>query len=557
MPDQRIEQLGAIGLNSDIAPNLLPPNALTTARNVVMRDGSVASAPGERLVFPAGAYFDVEPLYHIAWRDNATNAQWVVISDGVDVWAYNINQGDGVGEKITPTDDDLPTGNPVTWNNGFVSFAILNGLLVVNSRSNGLFYWGAPGQVLKAASGWNANWRCYQIEAYRYQLVALGMIENAVEYPHKIRWSNSAQEGALPTQWDILLTNDAGDDILGETEGKIVGGVNVRDQLFIIKEDSVFGLRYIGGQYINAATRLEGGVGTRNPKGFCEMRGSLVVLTTADVLVFDGQNSRSLIDQKARVALFSDLSEENWDNCQVWFNSFTHQLYLSYPMLDTGRYVRSAVVFNLEEKTFTSYDLRNSYGFDLGLVSATAETIPTWDDLSGPFQSGTISPHWIEDGSWDAQQDGSWNKGVSQPSLPDTLVYESSDDGTQWWLAVRNFSDSNSDGTPKRCMIGRRGLPVEGAKGVVQLNWCWPEISGRIEDSDNNELPLKMRFGAQQTLNGQITWDPLIYDVYPDRTQTLDPRVSGRYLCWELTSEGLGSWTMAALTFGWESAGEH
>lgn len=551
MPEQRIDNLGAVGLNTDVMPSLLPPNVLTTANNVESSDGVLRSIQGERLVFVNGAKLDVEPIYHKTWVGFA-GEQWAIVSDGVDVWAYAFD-GDGVGEKITPTDDGQSTGTPQPWNNGFVSFAILNGLLVVNSASDGLFYWGGTGAPLLAAPGWDTTWKCKQIAAFRYQLIALGMTEDTNEYPHKIRWSTSAAEGDVPTIWDPQADNDAGDDILGETEGVIVGGTLVRDQLYIIKEDAVYAMRWIGGQYIHQVTRLEGGTGTRNPKGFCEMRGVLVVLTTSDVILFDGQNSKSLLDARARRAVYNAVSEGNWESAQVFYNPSTHILFMSYPTSNATLRLGFSLLYNREENTLSVYLLKNGYGFDLALIDYVVG-VPQWDDIS-PLISGP-SPRWIVDGTWDEQIDASWNKGVISPSNAQTIMYESDDAGTEYWMVFRQ-GNTNSDGTAKACKAGRTSMPIEGIPGLAQLNWVWPEISGKLVDpvDANVEVPVIMRFGGQETPEGQITWDPTQYQVYPDRTQTIDPRVTGRYISWEVSSEGVGEWSLGGLTFSWESAG--
>lgn len=656
MPEQRIDNLGAAGLNSDVLPTLLPPNVMTTMTNVVAEDGSLASIVGERLVFdPADGVWDNRPLlavrpeYHVTYID-FSQSQWVIIAgakvatpDEYQVFAYNIQGGDPAGIEITPTDDGTLTGTAAPWLPGRVSFAILNGVLVVNSTSNGLFYWqgtdvpltqapgpgddahtwlegsGAPSDVLGvdgdwyldtdtenpgnpaseswyvkgagtwalAGAGddlpygwrWRDGWRCEQIAAYRYQLVALRMTEDDVEYVHKTRWSNSAQEGALPTQWAILLTNDAGDDILGETPGRIIGGTNVRDQLMIVKEDSVFGLRYIGGQYVNQVTRLQGGVGTRNPRGFCEMRGALVVMTTSDVYVFDGQNSRSILDARARKAAFALLSEGSWDAAQCFYDSYTSRLYLAYPTQDGMRSLQGALVYNLEEDTYYTYLLQNGWGFDLAFANASVSGAPTYDDFPqgelcdedpnnpgepincvptpGYVPGAGVGPPWDPSGAYDTMVGISYDKQVETPSVPDLVMYESDAADTKWWL-VKRGGTTNSDGSAKLCRVGRTGLPVEGAHGIAQLNWCWPETTGGLEDDTGEtpvEVPLAIRFGSQETEEGEVSWDPVVQDIYPGSTQTLDPRVSGRFLAWEVESNGIGSWRLAALTLGWEPAG--
>jgi hypothetical protein len=544
VPDLRIENLGQVGLSTDVPPNLLPLNALTEASNVVAEDGAISSSPGERLIWEGTTWatrplLDVRPLYHRSWVDDS-QAQWVIISDGVNVWAYDI-LGDGTGEKITPTDDDTPAGASVPWSSGRVTFATLNGILVVNSASDGLFYWGGTATVLIAAPGWTSTWRCAEIAAYRYALVALGMTEGANEYPHKIRWSNSAAEGALPTTWTIAATNDAGDDILGETEGVIVGGCHVRDQLYIVKEDAVYSMRWIGGPYIHQVSRLKGGIGTRNPKGFCEMRGHLVVLTTSDVYLFDGQNSRSLLDGHARNAMFDAIAEENWDNAQVFFDAYRNRLYLAYPTSDASKFCQFALVYNSEESTFARLELNNGYGFDVGFVTDASSASPTWGTADSLV--------------WDTQDGASWNKGVEQPSTPSLLMYESDAADTEWWLVSQTFDGSNSDGSAKLCVVERDSLPIEGAKGVTQVNWAILEVEGDLVDTSNDQVPLKVQFGGQESVKGKITWDPTVHELYLDNQHVLDPRITGRYIAWRVESEGLGRWTLGAINIEWEHAG--
>ena len=146
MPRERIANLGEVGLNTDVAPTLLPANVVTGLNNVVPVNGSLETARGELRLFD----LDIEPRYHTAYRsfkfDGLAARQWFIVSDGVDVYAYHL-QADGtlITEQITPTDDDTATGTPEPWLGGLVSFADLNGVLVINSETNGPFYWPGPG----------------------------------------------------------------------------------------------------------------------------------------------------------------------------------------------------------------------------------------------------------------------------------------------------------------------------------------------------------------------------------------------------------------------------
>ncbi len=548
MPTQRIANLGGLGLNTDVLPSLLPENAVTISDNVVCEDGGLQSVIGETEIIPSLA---IKPIYHQAYTDFSGN-QWIIISDGAGVHAYDIGGG---GLEITPTDDDTVGGVKEPWSGGFVSFTVLNGVLVVNSASEGLFYWGETDAPLLVSPGWDATWRCQQIASLRYNLVALNMTEDGAVFPHKTRWSHFAQDGAIPTDWTPTTANEAGDDVLGETAGAIVGGVNVRNSLMIIKEDAVYSMDWIGNPYVFQTTRLEGGVGTRTPRGFCEMRGALVVASSTDIIAFDGQNSQSLVDARVRDGLFTDISEEYWDFLQVYFHSPSSRLFVGVPTRgDTGS-LSYAYVFNMEENTWGKKRLRRIYGFETAFISLTTGQ-PTWDELDAPAAVRSAPEiAWIEGVNWNGQIDGSWNKGVYQPSVPDVILLESNDTDTIWNVVAAAVASTDSDGTPKSCKARRDGIPIEGAHGLAMLTYVFPELKGDLRDQNGVNIPLIMRFGGQEQPSDAVTWDPAYYEVWPGKTSIIDPRVTGRFLSWQLESNGIGQWHLGALTFEWEHAG--
>jgi hypothetical protein len=534
MPRQRVEQLGAIGLMPDPVPSSIPQNAWTSLVNVTTNDGSLRSVRGERKLFNVS----VRPLYHATYV-GPTGRWYVVVSDGQKVMSYDlISQTE---KEITPAADF--TGGPVSFTN-------LNGVMVVNSATDGAFFWdtGAAdplNQILAPLPGWDTDWRCRSIIAFRYFLVALGMKEGNDSFPHKLRWSNSAQEGSLPTEWIPAVTNDAGDDILGETGGVIVGGAVVRDQLYIVKEDAIYSMSWIGGEYVMRVDRLKGGVGTRLERGFAAMQGGMVVFTTTDILFFDGQNSASLVDGKLRNSITNEISEELWERSQVYVHSATSQLFVAG--VSAGfQQLSSALVFNYEEGTWGNRRLNFGYGFDEALVTVSAD-LPSWDELASQAPLNQKYPRMVGGQPWDEQTDGSWNKGVYQPSVPDILLYESNDADTSWWVSVIALSDTDSSGNPKYCRAERVGMPIEGADGMAMVTEVWPEIIGSI--------PVNISIGGQISDGASPVWDGP-YEFIPGVGGSVTPRVTGRFICVRVESRAAGNWNLAALTYQWERAGE-
>ncbi len=531
MPRQRIDKLGSVGLNTDVMPYMLPPQAWTRMLNVSTQDGDLRSVVGERKLFD----ISIRPRYHTSYI-TPQGVQLVVVSDGVSVKTYTM---DGVEEDITP---ETP------FSGGYVSFTNLNSVLVVNSEPDGPFYWAGTGTVLKTLAdfGWDASWRCRQMVAFRYYLVALGVNEGTSEYPYKVRWSSAAPEGALPTEWVATPANDAGADLIGETSGHIIGGVLVRDALWIVKVDAIYEMRWIGGDYIMQLSRLKENIGTRLQDGFAPMLGGLAIFTTSDLLFFDGMNSKSLVDQRVRNGIFSQISEEKWDRSLLFVHPESSTLLVAGVEAGFSN-LTAALVLNLEEDTWSHRKLTFGYGFDAVYASLTTGQ-PTWDDLVPGVTMGLgVTPQWVVGGTWDSQNISPWNKGVFLPSMTDVLVYEGNAEDTAWSAALMALVNTNSDGSAKSCMAERIAIPIEGADGVSMITEVWPEIRG--------SAPLNFSIGGQMAANGEVFWDGP-YTVQAGITESFTPRVSGRYIALRIESNTNGCWCLGSLTVNWERVGE-
>jgi hypothetical protein len=338
--------------------------------------------------------------------------------------------------------------------------------------------------------------------AYRYYLVALGMVEGSGIYPHKLRWSSSAEDGAVPAEWLPTLENDAGDDLLGESEGGIVGGVLIRDTLFVIKEDAAYALDWVGGQFVMQVRRLHGSLGTQLQKGYVEMKGALVTCSTRDLLTFDGQTASSLAGGRVREALQSTISDQFWNATKVFRHNPTTTLWIS----GSSGTVRldSALVFNWSTGTWFKKLLNYSYGL-VALPIATGDK-----------------------------------------PLTEIAILESNVSDTAWWLSVLGEAETNSDGTAKACTAERVGIPIEGAEGMAMVREAWLDYDGTEG--------LDVTFGVQDSPDGPVTWGtPQTWT--PGAKQSLTPRLAGRFLALRLRSSGVGWWRVGALTIDWTKQG--
>lgn len=663
MPRQRIDSFGAVGLNTDIGPTLLPENAVTSLSNVIPEGRSLRSAPGVEKLFDLtadsdlqgsdtwanvdaiaapgywegwvltdvtgspptrpdgsaaqvgdGVWYDgsdwvnsgagdpviwIEPLYHTAFED-PDDTRWLIVSNGRDVVAFTL---EGVAETLTPA------AGP--WSDGHITFANLNGVLVVNSASDGPHYWPGSSGVLVQLPGpgddahtwltgsgvpgggtgsdgdyyhdtatiiagdpfsgdwyikvsgtwtlttsvagtveygwnWDEEWRCYAMAAYKYYLVALRMQEDVSAAPtwfyHKLRWSNSAAEGDLPAEWAILDTNDAGDDLIGETQGSIMGAAFVRDRLFIIKEDAVYEMSWIGGEYIMQVSPMEGVIGTRVPRGWASAQGYLALFSTADLLLFDGQKQISLTDDRVWNAISGIAPGENWNQARVHYHYRENLLFLAVIGSGYSR-LTDVFVFDLTNNGWGHMKIQNGYGFDSTPVEISGSRV-TLDSLSATSYADLAGV--------------AYDAGVYNPSTPETVVYESnglaeSDTEVEYWVSLFGSTDTDYAESATLCSVSRKGIPVNGVDGLAQITRVWPELTGDAEAS--------FRVGMQDTQEGDITWAKT-KDGSPDFLVSagggaaIDPLITGRYIAWSLRSSYAGKWALQALTVEYQPAGE-
>jgi hypothetical protein len=498
MPTQRLDNLGGTGLVTDLHPTA--QDGWRSCENVIPRNGRISTAPGESKLFDLA----IAPRWYTHHRQ-PDGTDYLVVCNGTSVYAYTM---DGTGEDISPT-----TGGSLPFSE-YISFCNLNGVLVWNSAATGPHYWPGPGSPLTELPGWDHDdWRCRTMAAYRYYLVAGGITENvggpgaSVFYGHKVMWSNAAEDGAVPTLWVADPTNEAGDDLLGESLGEILGMTPVQDSLWIIKDDSVYSMDWVGLPFVMQTRRLRGALNLHSIQGTGEYLGSLVALSGRDLVVFDGAQIRSLVKGRVQEALITLIGNQPWRTGAVYLDPYINRLYL----LGKATYINQfteALVLDLDTQAWG----RKRLGFIYGMV-----TIP-------------------------------YAKGPTAPEVTETIVLESNEANTAYWASILDATASSSLGVPYSSSVVRDGIALEGAEGLAMLTEAWVEATGAADT-------LQAYIGAQWTLDDSIRWDGP-HTVTPNRETHINPRITGRYFALRFESANRQNWQIGSTTLRWSPAGE-
>jgi hypothetical protein len=523
MPRQRVDNLGQIGINSDLMPPSLPINAWTKGMNVEVMDGAVGLSLGERRILN----LDVRPEFHYAYTD-PLGEQYLVISNRDKVYIYRVDEGD---PTLPPAGSDITPAGFVTQ--GRISFASLNGVLIVNSSTSGPYYWsGVWGTDLVALPGWNADWVCTSMVAYREHLVALNMTEGANLYPHKIRWSSAAGPGEIPNEWVGSLSNAAGSMILGDTQGTITGACVVRDGLWVVKEDSIIPVNWVGGDFIMVPSRAIGGVGTPLIHGFEEWQGGLLILTSQDLILFDGVNQRSIVQERVKTLLGQILAGGAAERARLDVSSTLNRVIVQGVLGGRTRHTDGLVLaFGTGADSWGHRQLFNGYGFSNAVVNlSTAED--NWEDLTETWED------------WDV----AWAVNRYTPSQPIPLAMQSNDADTEWWAtALVPFDSSDYAGNPRTSMVERRGIPIEGSDGIAMVTELWLDLF--------NETPVVVQVGAQVTVDAPVRWTPE-RTIQPGEKARIPVGKRGRYVCLSIMARETGFWRLSSMTIDWEHDGE-
>lgn len=496
MPTQRFDAIGGVGLITDLHP--AANEGWSSCRNIIPRNNRITTGKGATKLFDLA----IEPRWSTTHRQ-PDGTQYLIVNNGSSTWAYT---SAGVGEDITQdTAGTIPYSNKI-------SFCNLNGVLCYNSLADGPYYWPGPGSPLTPLPGWDFDeWRCHALASYRYYLVAGGMVENRSTtddyYAHKLRWSTAAADGDIPAEWVADPANEAGDDLLGESNGAIIGMLPIQDSLWIIKEDAIYSMDWVGLPYIMQTRKLRGALNLHTPKETAEYLGSLIAMSGRDLIWFDGAQVRSLVKGKVQEALVDLIGVRTWASAAVLVDPFINYLYVLGRATYIDQYTE-ALVLDLDNQAWGRMDLNYAFGA-----------------VSMPYAAGP-----------------------SDPEIALIIMLESNEANTEHWASLLDNSASNSLGVPLQFSVERTGIPLEGAEGLAMITEGWVEATG---DADTIDVYI----GAQWTLDDAMRWDgPHV--VTPNRQQHINPRITGRYFGYRLESSSRQNWEAGSLTLRWSPAGE-
>lgn len=501
-----INNVGGIGIITDLPPNELPLNAWTSGRNVRFINGAVEKfsghieiyatpllAPYWLLPFPSGSsfYWMYAGLLKVGATDGATHAD------------------------ITRAAGDYSTDLDIGWTG-----TVIEGIPVINNGTDVPQMWTPGlGNDLVALTAWTATHTARSMRSLKRYLVALDVTKVATRYPQMIKWSGEAPSNGVPTTWDEAdETADAGEWTLSEEGGFLVDGISLGDDLVIYKEYQTWIMQYVGGTAIFDFVRKfkEAGMLAKHCAIEFFSRKHLV-FTGDDILLHDGQQADSLINHKLLSSITARIDSSYYKRSFVALNFSKKEVWVCFP--ETGNSICTlALVWNWKENTWGVRDIPNAAFITSGIVDPVDST-ETWSGASGTWATDTDA--W-GDRSYDPAQ-----RKMLMAIPGSTKLY--TPDNTQ------QFDGTNMTSYVEKLAIGfplKKDDPPDYTTEKM-VRGIWPRIRGTAGGIVNVYL------GTMERIDGAVTWQTA-FSFTIGSTEYVDPDLTNASKLHALKFESTG-----------------
>jgi len=516
MPIIHVENVGAVGIITDVPSHVLPPEAWSDGNNIRFFEGVAEKFTGQETVFGTPT---IAPHFLLPWNYSG-GFRWLYASVDKIYYTNGTTHTDVTRYTTTPGDDDYTGKTRPIWTGG-----VFNGVPIMN-HDNDTDYpqqWDNSLGRMKDLDNWQTNIYCKAIGTFKNFLIAVNITKASVNYPYMVKWSGIADPGTVPPTWDeTLATNLAGEAPLAETGGHLLYGLALGNQYVLYKEDSIIVMRFVGGVNVFSFETITNTTGIISQRCAVEFFKNHIVVGKADIVIFDGFKARSIIDKKNRKLFFADLHDTYKAQTTLSVNYGKREIWISYvSVASTSLYLDKALVWSWEDNTWAFRDLPGLTYITEGKIVSNVQTI---DGLVGSIDSIV----------------GTFNSLAS--SGVDGLLYAKAYSSNEFMHGDTGYTDRGADVTTWVERTGitivgtdRQGRPRVDQSKVKFLRSVFPKISAPTA------VTLNVYAGAQDTPDGAVTWDgPYTFNTGTDTK--VDFMVSGKYLAVKFEETGGLPW---------------
>jgi hypothetical protein len=509
-----VKNVGQFGMNKDLSQHELPINAWTDCENVRFLDGYANQFLGYGEVYQSPPAI---PQYLLPC--NVAGSRYWVYATAANQYAVTITGGVATHTDITHLTSRTGVAN--LWTG-----SLLSGVPILNAGDGATppMAWDLNlTHKFVDLTAWPASTYCKSIRAYKNFLIALNITKGSSNYPYMVKWSHPADPGSLPASWDQTdPTKQAGEADIADGYDKIIDGMQLRDFFMIYKENSIYRMDFVGGNYVFKFTKVLGTSGALNCNCIADIDGQHVALTSNDIIIHDGNQATSILDKMTRRWLFQNMDATNYTMAFVFANPFFNEVNICYPSVGSS-YCDKAIVYNYKDNTISQRDMPNAlcgaYGpVNNGLTGA-------WNADSAPWPTDLTL----------------WDGPDFVPSSARCLI------GSNNQKLYLLDSSSAYDGLIPNAKLERVGLSFDVPESIKLIRGIRPRITGNTGDT------VIISVGTQP--------DPWSTPVYTDMTHTIgstianDCLVSGRYIAIKFSTGTAYQWRLDSFDIDVQTGG--
>jgi hypothetical protein len=516
-----LNNIGEIGVITDVHPQELPDGAFSSVSNVRFADQAVQKIEGHSQVFGTPS---ITPIWLLPVQTPA-NAYWVY--PGTDkVYTTDGSSHFNITRQTAAVDVDYSATLDLNWNGG-----VIGGIPILNNGVDDPQMW-TPVQTSQRLQSltWDGSntwedkvYKASVIRPYRDFLVALDVTKAGTRNTRLVMWSTSAVSGTVPHTWDKDdQTEDAGEFELSQSNGDCIDQAVLRDINIIYKDDSIWAMQYIGGQDIFRFYQIFGDVGILSRRCAKEFNGKHFVITNGDVIIHDGIQKQSVAEGKIRDAIFASIDTTNYQRTFVVPNYAKSEMWVCIPSSGATS-PDHAHIWNWDTETWSERILPNSPHIAYGIINDSAA--PTnWDADTQVWNDDTTV--------WDAK---TFNPTDRKLLMAATNLYEL-DNTTQF------------AGVDFAATAERTGLHFGETDKIKYINAIWFRTSGTGT--------FTLTLGYQMVPNEPITWgSSSTYTL--GTSKKINTRISGRYIAYRIQSTSDANWKVNNIGFDIKLVGKN
>jgi hypothetical protein len=558
MPILNVRNIGSTGVNSDVEPWDLPPDALTDGINFRLSANKLQSVGGTRPVAPQSG----DQLGHmIQSTDFSGNSTWVIAGEN-SVKLYDGSGYTDIGSSLRTADARFSNLDPTEWSSCQIGQAVF-----LNHPQLYPIYWINDGTSTVARPlDWHIleeTWddkgnSCRILRAHKNFLFALGMQEGADEYRDKVWWSHPAEPNGRPFSW--RPTSEQADSIAGWVNlgrgGSIVGGESLRDSFVIYSESAINVMDFTGDALGWRRRTVSSEAGLASSEALIEVQGTHFFVSPGDIQTFDGNSLGSIMHNRLRKRLASRMNVEKLGNSWAAHNPTFTEIWFGIP--ESGEeHPTTAYAYNYRDNNWSIRDLERPFRHaHFGLTPQKSET--TWSSFDQTYDE--VREAWAMSG--DAPFDASM-LGVTGEEIHeiDVLNETFNDDftsangkvwdtiGGSWDASPISWDDVDPRNNYSRSptIIRRTDLPIGGHETNTTITRIYPLVEGTA--------PIQIRVGSQQQAGGPIKWAGDYRTFVPGRDRKIDVRTTGEVHAYEVKSEGGSFFNMTGMDIEFMPAG--